>query len=64
MNRLSGPGLEAKDFPGMMQGGGKWPGRWVQLPCFIYTSFLLLFFKTVAMYDSHFLVNINQGYSL
>ena len=28
VNRLSGPGLEAKDFPGMMQGGGKWPGRW------------------------------------
>lgn len=27
VNRLSGPGLEAKDFPGMMQGGGKWPGR-------------------------------------
>ena len=27
INRLSGPGLEAKDFPGMMQGGGKWPGR-------------------------------------
>lgn len=27
VNRLSGPGLEAKDVPGMMQGGGKWPGR-------------------------------------
>ena len=35
VNRLSGPGLEAKDFPGMMQGGGKWPGRWVQLSCSI-----------------------------
>ena len=29
VNRLSGEGLEAKDVPGMMQGGGKWPGRWV-----------------------------------
>ena len=27
VNRLSGEGLEAKDVPGMMQGGGKWPGR-------------------------------------
>lgn len=27
MNRLSGDGLEAKDVAGMMQGGGKWPGR-------------------------------------
>ena len=27
INRLSGDGLEAKDVPGMMQGGGKWPGR-------------------------------------
>ncbi|KAK3755759.1 hypothetical protein QZH41_019985 [Actinostola sp. cb2023] len=27
VNRISGEGLEAKDFPGMMQGGGKWPGR-------------------------------------
>lgn len=27
VNRLSGEGLEAKDYPGMMQGGGKWPGR-------------------------------------
>ena len=30
MNRLSGDGLEAKDVAGMMQGGGKWPGRYVQ----------------------------------
>lgn len=30
VNRLSGPGVEAKDFPGMMQGGGKWPGRLAQ----------------------------------
>lgn len=29
VNRLSGDGLEAKDVPGMMQGGGKWPGRCV-----------------------------------
>ena len=28
VNRLSGDGLEAKDVPGMMQGGGKWPGRY------------------------------------
>ncbi|XP_032217936.2 marginal zone B- and B1-cell-specific protein isoform X2 [Nematostella vectensis] len=27
INRISGEGLEAKDVPGMMQGGGKWPGR-------------------------------------
>ncbi|XP_028405171.1 marginal zone B- and B1-cell-specific protein-like [Dendronephthya gigantea] len=27
VNRLSGEGLEAKDVPGMMQGGGKWPNR-------------------------------------
>lgn len=27
VNRLSGDGTEAKDVPGMMQGGGKWPGR-------------------------------------
>ena len=26
-NRLSGPGLEAADEPGMMQGGGRWPYR-------------------------------------
>lgn len=30
VNRLSGDGLEAKDVPGMMQGGGKWPGRCVR----------------------------------
>ena len=42
MNRLSGPGLEAKDFAGMMQGGGKWPGRWVPLSCFIYFRTLYL----------------------
>lgn len=30
VNRLSGEGLEAKDVPGMMQGGGKWPGRLIQ----------------------------------
>lgn len=29
-NRLSGEGLEAKEVPGMMQGGGKWPGRLTQ----------------------------------
>jgi len=27
INRLSGPGLETKDSPGMLSGGGKWPGR-------------------------------------
>ena len=29
VNHLSGDGLEGKDVPGMMQGGGKWPGRCV-----------------------------------
>ncbi|XP_067937398.1 marginal zone B- and B1-cell-specific protein-like [Watersipora subatra] len=27
VNRLSGPGLEAAEEPGMMQGGGRWPHR-------------------------------------
>eukprot|EP00112_Aurelia_sp_Birch-Aquarium-sp1_P022011 Seg607.5 transcript_id=Seg607.5/GoldUCD/mRNA.D3Y31 product="Marginal zone B- and B1-cell-specific protein" protein_id=Seg607.5/GoldUCD/D3Y31 len=27
VNRISGEGLEAKDVPGMLGGGGKWPGR-------------------------------------
>lgn len=55
VNRLSGPGLEAKDFPGMMQGGGKWPGRLVVLSCFMYLSSLLSsFFKTIAKYISFF----------
>jgi len=27
INRLSGPGTEAEEEPGMMQGGGKWPNR-------------------------------------
>ncbi|XP_038060356.1 marginal zone B- and B1-cell-specific protein-like, partial [Patiria miniata] len=27
VKRLSGPGLSTKDVPGIMQGGGKWPGR-------------------------------------
>ena len=27
VNRLTGPGLEATDMPGMIAGGGKWPGR-------------------------------------
>ena len=26
-NRLSGKGLEADSTPGMLMGGGKWPGR-------------------------------------
>lgn len=29
INRLSGAGLETQDAPGMLSGGGKWPGRWV-----------------------------------
>eukprot|EP00794_Sanderia_malayensis_P011935 gene11935-13171_t len=29
-NRLSGDGLEGKEVPGMLQGGGKWPGRLVE----------------------------------
>ncbi|XP_071952860.1 marginal zone B- and B1-cell-specific protein-like [Antedon mediterranea] len=29
--RLSGPGLETADVPGVMAGGGKWPGRLMQL---------------------------------
>jgi len=27
INRLSGPGLETQDFPGLLSGGGRWPGR-------------------------------------
>ncbi|CAD5124402.1 DgyrCDS12687 [Dimorphilus gyrociliatus] len=27
VKRLSGPGTDAADSPGVMQGGGKWPGR-------------------------------------
>ena len=27
VRRLSGEGLETKDVPGVMQGGGKWPFR-------------------------------------
>lgn len=27
VKRLSGPGLEAEDSPGIMAGGGKWPER-------------------------------------
>ncbi|CAH1795509.1 unnamed protein product [Owenia fusiformis] len=27
VKRLSGPGLETADIPGVMQGGGKWPAR-------------------------------------
>ncbi|XP_022080727.1 marginal zone B- and B1-cell-specific protein-like [Acanthaster planci] len=27
VKRLAGPGLSTKDVPGIMQGGGKWPGR-------------------------------------
>jgi len=26
--RLTGPGLDAKDFPGIIAGGGKWPNRY------------------------------------
>lgn len=29
INRLSGPGFETNDIPGVMQGGGKWPFRLV-----------------------------------
>ncbi|XP_046359843.1 marginal zone B- and B1-cell-specific protein-like [Haliotis rufescens] len=31
VKRLSGPGLETADVPGVMQGGGKWPGRLQQM---------------------------------
>ncbi|XP_033643734.1 marginal zone B- and B1-cell-specific protein-like [Asterias rubens] len=31
VKRLSGPGLDTKDVPGIMQGGGKWPGRMQQV---------------------------------
>ncbi|XP_041363430.1 marginal zone B- and B1-cell-specific protein-like isoform X1 [Gigantopelta aegis] len=34
---LSGPGLETENFPGMMQGGGKWPGRLKEM-CSMYTG--------------------------
>ena len=27
VNRISGEGLEANDVPGMLGGGGRWPGR-------------------------------------
>ena len=27
VNRISGEGLEANNVPGMLGGGGKWPGR-------------------------------------
>ena len=27
IKRLSGPGLDTADVPGVMQGGGKWPER-------------------------------------
>ena len=29
VKRLSGPGLDTEDVPGVMQGGGKWPERYV-----------------------------------
>jgi len=29
VNRLSGPGLETQDIPGLLSGGGRWPGRLV-----------------------------------
>ncbi|XP_041363243.1 marginal zone B- and B1-cell-specific protein-like [Gigantopelta aegis] len=35
--RLSGPGLETKDIPGVMQGGGKWPYR-LRSMCGTYTG--------------------------
>ena len=28
VKRLSGPGLDTEDVPGVMQGGGKWPQRY------------------------------------
>jgi hypothetical protein len=31
VKRLSGPGLEAEESPGIMQGGGKWPERYIYL---------------------------------
>lgn len=37
VNRLSGDGLPSKDFPGMMYGGGKWPGR-LSNKCFDYVG--------------------------
>ncbi|XP_047145500.1 marginal zone B- and B1-cell-specific protein isoform X1 [Hydra vulgaris] len=33
VNRISGKGLEADQVPGMMQGGGKWPGR-LSMKCY------------------------------
>ena len=36
VRRLSGEGLETKDVPGVMQGGGKWPYRyWLSLKPFV-----------------------------
>ncbi|KAK3610691.1 hypothetical protein CHS0354_028079 [Potamilus streckersoni] len=35
IKRLSGPGLETKDVPGVMEGGGKWPVR-LKSMCYQY----------------------------
>ncbi|XP_045214186.1 marginal zone B- and B1-cell-specific protein-like [Mercenaria mercenaria] len=37
VKRLSGPGLEAEDSPGIMQGGGKWPERMKRM-CNLYVE--------------------------
>ncbi|XP_019620268.1 PREDICTED: marginal zone B- and B1-cell-specific protein-like [Branchiostoma belcheri] len=37
LKRLSGPGLETKEVPGVMQGGGKWPYRLKEM-CYNYVG--------------------------
>ncbi|XP_066304012.1 marginal zone B- and B1-cell-specific protein-like [Branchiostoma lanceolatum] len=37
LKRLSGAGLETKDVPGVMQGGGKWPFRLKEM-CYSYVG--------------------------
>jgi len=37
VNRLSGPGLYTASVPGMLMGGGKWPGR-LSSKCFEYVG--------------------------
>jgi len=31
INRLTGPGIETEGVPGMIAGGGKWPGRLAEM---------------------------------
>lgn len=43
VNRISGKGLDSDEVPGMMYGGGKWPGRSVKAiynHTFIFTIYI------------------------